>query len=154
MFLVCSCSYAFDISLNRSLPISNVNPLCLFHLSGCNSLGRRQYARVISLAVALRWSPRVRKAVVVPELVVWHRRGVSGGGRVFLKRGQKFLFKRTKVVMVVRVRCRQIGSLLVSVLPKSVYPLEMILREQYPCVEISVICYVFRQDFFQEFKCC
>ena len=53
-FLVCSCSYAFDISLNRSLPISNVNPLCSFHLSGWNSLARRRYARVISLAVALR----------------------------------------------------------------------------------------------------
>ena len=66
--------------MNRSLPISNMNPLCSFHLSGWNSLARRRYARVISLAVALRWSPRVRNAVVVLELVVRRRGGVSGVG--------------------------------------------------------------------------
>ena len=80
VFLVHSCLYAFDISLNRLLPFSNVNPLCLFHLSRWNSLARCRYARVISLAVALCWSPRVRKAVVVPVLVVRRRRGVSRGG--------------------------------------------------------------------------
>ena len=106
MFPVSSCPYAFDISLNRSLPSSNVNPLCLFHLSGWNSPARCWYARVISLAVALPWSPRVRKAVVIPVLIVWRCMGVSGGERVFLKRGQKSLFERMKVVMVVRVHCR------------------------------------------------